>query len=92
MDKKALDGLRLAVVEVRRVTKDYQKSESPSVVLIDRLVDLEKTLLDDFFQAATEKFVKKPAKKPGRSEKHVVSEKLDKSTKPDPLKLGTGTN
>jgi hypothetical protein len=95
--KKDLGGLGLAVVEVWRIIEDYGKREGHSPVLLERFLTLERSLLIEHFKGATDKPVRKPAKKSG-SGKPVVSDasdksdKSDKSTRPDPLKVGPGTN
>ena len=88
----------MGVDEVRRILGDYRKREGHSPVLVERLVGVEKALVDEHFDVSrAARSVRKPAKKQG-SGKPVVSgasdksDKSDKSTKPDLLKVGPGTN
>lgn len=77
-----MDGLGLAVVECGRVLGEYRVSENPSGVLIERLVDLERALLVDYFRVSTaDKPERKVAKKPGKSEKHERTVKVGNSLK-----------
>ena len=48
MARKDLDVLRDAVWECRRLVDEYRRSEKVNVLLVERLVGLKDSLVDDF--------------------------------------------
>jgi len=63
MPKTDLSALRGAIADHKKIIQEYERSNEVNSLLLGRLRDLEKELLDEHFSATTDKPVKSPRKR-----------------------------